>query len=240
MRHSIARAFAPSRSQSRSGGKWRRGAAIAAALVGSACIHTPTPAPPVEYLDYRIGPPDRLTVTVLPDPAIVENTLVRPDGMITIQLIGDVRAGGRTTQEIASDIESRIARFKRGALVTVALANAESAQITVLGEVRGPTTFPLTRQIRVSEAIGTVGGPTLFANDDDVRVVRPGNPPEVIEVDLQAIRSGDLSTNVQLYGGDIVYVPPTALVKVGYVIQQILFPFTPIFSAGGVATRAIR
>jgi protein involved in polysaccharide export with SLBB domain len=107
--------------------------------------------------------------------------------------------------------------------------------ITVLGEVRGPTTFPLTRQMRISEAIGTVGGPTLFANEDEMQVVRPGSPPKVIEVDMTAIRDGDLRTNVQLYGGDIVYVPPTILAQIGYAIQQVLFPFTPFFGIAGAA-----
>ena len=159
------------------------------------------------------GRPIALTVSVLPDPPVIENVVVRPDGMITIQLVGDVPAGGKTTEQIAADIQNRIARFKRGALVTVALAGAESSMVTVLGEVRSPTTFALTRQMRISEAIGTVGGPTLFANEDEMQLVRPGSPPKVIEVDLDAIRDGDLRTNVQVYGGDIIYVPPTVLAR---------------------------
>lgn len=209
-------------------------AGLAVSLFATACIHSPKPAPDVKYLDYLVGPPDRLVVSVLPDPPVVENVVVRPDGMITIQLVGDVPAGGKTTDQIAADIQNRISRFKRGALVTVALGGAESALVTVLGEVRNPSTFPLTRQMRISEAIGTVGGPTLFANEDDMQLVRPGSPPKVIEVDLDAIRDGDLRTNVQVYGGDILYVPPTALVSVGYFFQQLLFPFTPFFGVAGV------
>jgi polysaccharide biosynthesis/export protein len=178
---------------------------------------------------------DTLTVTILPDPAVTENVVVRPDGMITIQLVGDVPAGGKTTDQVATDIQNRIARFKRGALVTVALTKAESPVVTVLGEVRGPTTFALTRQMRISEALGTVGGPTLFANGDEVQLVRPGSPPKLIMVDLDAIQDGDLRSNVQVYGGDIIYVPPTALASVGYFFQQLLFPFTPFFGAAGVA-----
>jgi polysaccharide biosynthesis/export protein len=210
-------------------------ALLAASLLAMACMHSPNPAPDVRYLDYLVGPPDRLTISILPDPPVVETVVVRPDGMITIQLVGDVPAGGKTTEQIATDIQNRIGRFKRGALVTVALGGAESAMITVLGEVRNPTTFALTRQMRISEAIGTVGGPTLFADGDDMQLVRPGSPPKVIEIDLDAIRDGDLRTNVQVYGGDIVYVPPTALASVGYFFQQLLFPFTPFFGAAGIA-----
>ena len=210
-------------------------ALLFAALGALACSHKPSPAPDVRYVDYLIGPPDRLTVTILPDPPVVENVVVRPDGMITIQLVGDVPAGGKTTDQVATDIQNRISRFKRGALVTVALAGAESPMVTVFGEVRNPTTFALTRQMRISEALGTVGGPTLFANSDEVQVVRPGSPTKVIAVDLDAIQDGDLRTNVQVYGGDIVYVPPTALASVGYFFQQLLFPFTPFFGAAGIA-----
>ncbi|TMA33536.1 MAG: hypothetical protein E6J87_09855 [Deltaproteobacteria bacterium] len=214
----------------------RTGIAVLAASLLMACMHSPKPAPDVRYLDYLVGPPDRLTITVLPDPPVVENVVVRPDGMITIQLVGDVLAGGKTTDQIAADVQNRISRFKRGALVTVALAGAESSMITVFGEVRNPGAFPLTRQIRISEALGVVGGPTLFANEDGLQVVRPGSPPKVIEVDLDAIVDGDLRTNVQLYGGDIVYVPPTALASVGYFFQQLLFPFTPFFGVAGIAS----
>jgi len=211
-------------------------ALLFAALAGLACAHSPTAAPDVKYVDYLIGPPDKLTVTILPDPPVVESVVVRPDGMITIQLVGDVPAGGKTTDQVATDIQNRISRFKRGALVTVALAGAESPVITVLGEVRTPSTFALTRQMRISEALGTVGGPTLFADDDEVQVVRPGSPPKMILVDMDAIRGGDLRTNVQVYGGDLVYVPPTALASVGYFFQQLLFPFTPFFGAAGAVT----
>ena len=211
-----------------------------AALGALACAHSPSPAPDVKYQDYLIGPPDRLTITILPDPPVVEKVVVRPDGMITIQLIGDVPAGGKTTDQIAVDIQNRIGRFKRGALVTVALDEAESPVISVFGEVRNPNTFALTRQMRISEALGTVGGPTLFADSDEVQLVRPGSPTKVIMIDLDAIQDGDLRTNVQVYGGDIVYVPPTALATVGYAIQQVLFPFTPFFGIAGVAAGVAR
>jgi polysaccharide export outer membrane protein len=216
--------------------RFSRAALLAASLFAIACTHTPSPAPDVKYVDYLIGPPDRLTITILPDPPVVEQVVVRPDGMVTVQLVGDVPAGGRTTEQLSKDIENRIGRFKRGALVTVALAGAESPMITVLGEVRSPTSFALTRQMRISEALGTVGGPTLFANSDDIQVVRPGSPPKVIDIDLDAIRDGDLRTNVQLYAGDIIYVPPTVLASIGYAIQQVLFPFTPFFGAAGAVS----
>lgn len=222
----------------------RRDAALVAALAlllatGLGCATTPAPEPPTRYPEYQVGAPDELTVMVLPEPAILEDVVVRPDGKITVQLVGDVAAGGRTLSEIAEDIQRRIAKFKRGAVVTVKLTAAQSSSVTVIGEVRRPGAFPLAKQLRVAEALGLVGGPTIFANDDAVRVVRPGTPTEVIMVDLDEIRAGDLSTNVQLYGGDIVYVPPNVWARVGYVMQAVFFPFQPLLgvaqAAGGAA-----
>lgn len=225
----------------------RRGAAILATLAlltllagtGLGCATTPAPEPPTRYPEYQVGAPDQLTVMILPEPAVLEDVVVRPDGKITVQLVGDVPAGGRTLGEIAEDIERRISKFKRGAVVTVKLQSAQSSSVTVIGEVQRPGAFALDKQLRVAEALGMVGGPTSLANDDSVRVVRPGNPTQVISVDMDAIRAGDLTTNVQLYGGDIIYVPPTAWARVGYVIRSLLFPFDPLLgvarAAGGAA-----
>lgn len=194
----------------------------------------PAPEPPVAFEDYRVGAPDALTVTVLPDPVIQENVVVRPDGMITIQLIGDVQAGERTPDEIAKEIEERIARFKRGARATVAVTSANSSTITVLGEVRQPGTFPIRKHTRVAEALGIAGGTTNFASLGSIQVVRGrGGSADVIPVDLSDIREGDLTTNIQIYAQDIIYVPPTTIARVGYVFQMILFPFQPLL---GIAT----
>ena len=215
-------------------------AGLCLALLGLGCVTPdPKPAPGVNFPEYRVGAPDTLVVNILPEPIISEQLIVRPDGKITVQLVGDVAASGRTTDQIAADIQQRISRYKRGAVVTVGLAAAQSSTITVLGEVGSPRAFPITKQMRVAEALGFVGGVTRFASDDDIFLVRNGNPTRVFRIDMQAIRKGDLSTNIQVYGGDIIYVEPTAWAKVGYAVQAVLFPFQPILNiartvAGGV------
>lgn len=203
------------------------GTLLAALSVGCAS-YTPAPPPPAGADAYLVGAPDQLAVTVLPEPAIVENAVVRPDGEITIQLIGDVQAAGRTPNEIAEEIEQRIGRFKRGARATVAVVSAQSTAVTVLGEVRAPSAFPLLKQTRVAEAIGATGGTTIFANLDEIRVLRSsGSDVRVIPVNLAAIRDGDLATNIVLAQGDIVYVPPSIFAKIGYAVQAVLFPIQP-------------
>lgn len=214
------------------------------ALVLLCCValgcSTKLAPPPSEgsYATYRVGAPDRLVVTILPDPAMEKTVVVRPDGMISLDLIGDVPAGGRTVEEIAADVQKRISRYKRDANVTIAVDEAQSTAITVLGEVQRPQSFPLRKKTRVAEAIGQVGGVTSwgFASSRNVRVIRSeGGETAVYKVNLNAIQKGDLRTNIVLTRGDIVYVPSTAWAKVGYVIQAILFPFQPFI---GVATSA--
>ena len=214
--------------------------ASALALLALACSTTPTPNPPAEAAPYRVGAPDQLSVSILPEPLVQELVTVRPDGMITIQLLGDVPAAGRTTEEIAAEIEERISRYKRGARVTVAVVQAGSITVTLLGEVGRPSNLAITRMTRVTEALGTVGGTSWLASNGSIRVVRPSpGGTVVLPVDLAAIRSGDLSTNVVLEAGDIIYVPPTILGRIGYAVRAVLFPFEPLLgvarSAAGTA-----
>lgn len=218
----------------------RSACAVVLATLALGCTATPNPNPAAEPPPFRIGAPDELSVSILPEPLVQEQVVVRPDGMITIQLLGDVPAAGRTPDEVAREIEERISRYKRGARVTVAVVRANSISVTVLGEVGAPTSLSLGRMTRVTEALGSVGGTTWLASNGSIRVVRPSpGGTVVLPVDLAAIRGGDLSTNIVLEGGDIVYVPPSILGRIGYAVRAVLFPFEPLLgvarSAAGTA-----
>lgn len=222
----------------------RAGIALLASLVGlfaSACSTTLAP-PPVtpDAQTYKVGPPDQLFISVLPDPVIERSAVVRPDGMISIDLIGDVQASGRTVEQIAREIEQRVGRFKRDATATVSVASSQSMAVTVFGEVRDPGTFPLTSDTRVSEAIGLRGGTTIFGSKRKIRLIRTnGQSTRVFTIDLAGIENGDLSSNMMMRGGDMIVVPPNVLAKVGYGLQVMLFPFQQILSAGtGLFTAA--
>jgi polysaccharide export outer membrane protein len=202
---------------------------VAAAALG--CTTTWAPSPVVESRSpYRVGAPDLLVITILPEPAIEADVTVRPDGMITVPLIGEVAARDRTIPEIAADLEERIARFKREPQVDVALVGAASTDIVILGEVRRQDSFALVKETRIIEAIGLVGGTTAFSSDRNIRVIRTeaNGVTTVLRVNLNAIRKGDLSTNLMLEPGDFVFVPPTIWARFGYALNTLLFPFQPI------------
>lgn len=208
-----------------------------------ACAINPQ-APPLapEQRPYLIGPPDRLMITVFPEPLLQREVTVRPDGRISFDLIGDVDVIGRTPDSVALEIQNRISRFKREALVTVDVAQSLTDSITIFGEVRAPGAFPLERETRLSEAIGLRGGPTTFARKGRVRVIRVvDDRTQVFVADIGAIMRGDLTTDIMLQKGDIVVVPPNVLARVGYAIQNVVFPFTtiigPAMTIGGIASR---
>jgi polysaccharide export outer membrane protein len=187
-----------------------------------------------------VGPPDQLQINILPEPSIERQVVVRPDGMISVDLVGDIPAAGRTTEEIGQDVERRIGRYKRDARVTVSLVQSLSTEITVLGEVQRPFTFPLDRETRLIEAIGRVGGAKNFADKNDVRVIRfEDGQTRVYKVDLKAIEKGDLSSNILVRGGDIIYVPPTTLASIGYTLQMVLWPFQQLFGMGGSVSTTV-
>jgi polysaccharide export outer membrane protein len=215
-------------------GRILRGAAAIIAGVAAAaalgCATNLAPSPAVEApLSYRVGAPDALTISILPEPAIEAAVQVRPDGVITVPLIGEVAAGGRTIPEITAEIEERIARYKRDPHVTVSLTGAASTDIVILGEVKKQSSFPLVKETRIVEAIGLVGGTSPFGWDSRIKVIRTTDGvTNVIRVNLNAIRKGDLSTNLMLEPGDFVFVPPTIWARFGYALNTLLFPFQPI------------
>ena len=211
-------------------------------LFVTACIATPVPPPEREPpAIYRIGAPDMLSVSILPDPVIERASTVRPDGRISIDLIGDVMASGRTPEELASQVREKIARYKRDAVVTVSVLASRSSTITIFGQVGRPGSHVLDRETRLAEAIGTAGGTNLFASKGRVRVIR-SNPREtkVLRVNLRDIQYGDQTTNIMLEDGDIIVVPPNAIARVGFALQTILFPFQQVFSAGFAAMSVSR
>ena len=204
-------------------------------IVGTACTTqlAPPPVRPTEST-YRVGPPDQLLVTILPDPEIERNAVVRPDGRISIDLIGDVQASGRTVEQIAAEIQKRVTRFKRDAHVTVSVVASQSLAVTVLGEVRSPGTFPLTSETRVSQAVGMRGGTTMFGSKNKVRLIRTnGESTQMFIINLSKIENGDLSSNMVMRGGDMLIVPPNILARIGYGMQVLLFPFQPVLGTAG-------
>lgn len=211
---------------------WAAAAIAVSMAVGCAQGGPPKATPisgetaPTETAPFRVGPSDSLTIRVLPDPPIERVARVRPDGRFSMDLIGEVDAAGRTTSEIASEIEERIAEFRVSPSVTVAVDEIESTAISVTGEVATPSSFPLERETRLSEAVAQAGGATVLAATSRVRIIRrEGDKTLRFLANLDRIQAGDTSTDYVLERGDLVYVPAATPVVVGYNVRRALYPF---------------
>lgn len=159
---------------------------------------------------YTVGPGDLLAVNVWKNEALSQKVVVRPDGFVTLPLIGDVAAGGRTVDAIASEIADRAQRFyTERPVVSVEVAELHSYRIYVLGEVSRPGEFTPRGQVTVLQAIALAGGFTRFAAPDEIQIVRRDANGErrIPFVYNQVVDNGDLRENLPLQSNDTLVVP---------------------------------
>jgi polysaccharide export outer membrane protein len=160
---------------------------------------------------YTIGVTDVLKITVWRNPDLsVEQVPVRSDGMISVPLINDVQAEGMTPEELKDVITRELSEYITEPSVTVVVVGMNSRYVSVIGEVGQDTRVPLTRDLRVLEAIASAGGFGAFADKSDVRIVRrnaDGTESEY-RFDYDAyIRGRAPRTNIVLQHGDTIVVP---------------------------------
>jgi polysaccharide export outer membrane protein len=159
---------------------------------------------------YRIGADDVLTINVWHEPEVSRNVPVRPDGKISLPLIGDVRAAGLTPMELQNELEARFAKFLTNPEVSVIVAEIRSQRINVLGQVLRPGTYPLIPPMSVLDAIAAAGGLREFAKPNKTYVLRtlPNGQRERIKFQYNNVLKGKRgSTDIQLETRDTVVVP---------------------------------
>jgi len=209
---------------------------LIAAAICAACVTSPGhPATPSLQAEYHIAPPDTLTIIVRPEPAIQRELVVRPDGRISLDLIGDVDVRGRTVEDVRNEVTRRLKEFIVQPDVTVTLTKSESRTFYVFGEVMRPGAYPLIGDVTALYALGISGGSTKFADENGATLVRPSPEGQLTyPVYLKEIsRYGDARTNYTLQPGDVIYVPPTWSGAIGYAIQTFTFPLQAILGLGG-------
>lgn len=154
---------------------------------------------------YLIGAGDRLQLFVWKEADLTRELLVRLDGMVSVPLVGDVRAAGVTPSDLARTIEGRLGRLVNSPSVTISLLSAQSAQFYIVGRVSRAGAFPLDRPTTFLQALAVAGGFTEFAKSDRVLVFRG---VRVIPVNYKKLESGsDAAENIQLVAGDTIVVP---------------------------------
>lgn len=188
----------------------------ACASTGSSTAGAP-PAGDATVAAYRIGVDDLVQVSVWGSPELGITAPVRPDGMISVPLLGDVRAGGLTPPEVASDIEGKLAAFVKSPQVAVILTELRSheylSRVRVTGAVRQPVSIPYRQGMTVLDAVLAAGGVTEFAAPDRSNLYRKnGTGTGSYQVHLdQILNQGDLTTNFDVAPGDVITVAERTL-----------------------------
>ncbi len=158
---------------------------------------------------YLLGPEDVLKVAVWKDEHLTQETVVRPDGMITFPLIGDVVASGRTVDDVRNEIAKRLIKFIPNPNVTVTVLKVLSYRIYVLGRVNKPGEYQVGHHTDVLQALSMAGGLTPYAAENDIKVIRRTGPDEQVFPFRygDAQKGRDLRQNILLQRGDLVMVP---------------------------------
>jgi len=155
---------------------------------------------------YVIGVADVLKINVWKEPDLTLDVTVRPDGMITVPLLGDVAASGRTPASLAGILAADLQRLIESPRVTVSVGQATSARVYVIGQMVRPGEFPLLGRMTVLKALALAGGFKDFAKSDSIVIVREDQ--SVIPFNYNRVTDGrDVSQNVLLAAGDTIVVP---------------------------------
>jgi polysaccharide export outer membrane protein len=161
--------------------------------------------------DYIIGPGDTLQVFVWRNPELSVTVPVKPDGKISTPLVEDMVAVGKSSPQLARDMEAVLSEYVRSPKVNIIVTTAASAfsLVKVVGQVAHPQALPYREGMTVLDAVLEVGGLGQFASGNRSRIVRIVNGKEtVIHVKLaDLVNSGDVHENIPLKPGDVLVVP---------------------------------
>lgn len=162
---------------------------------------------PIDPARYVIGPEDSLQITVWREPTLSGTIPVRPDGMISLALVGDLKAQGLTPMALSSDISGRLKKYIQDPVVTVVVLGVNSQRIFAVGEVNKVGPIMLTAGMTPLQAIVTAGGLTPFANSKKIYILRTvDGKQQKIPFNYKAALKGD-TPGIPLIPGDTIVIP---------------------------------
>ncbi len=206
------------------------------------------PAHVVAQQPYILGPSDVVEVVVFGNAEVSRTVIVRPDGMISLPLIGEALAAGLTPDLLRQRLTAAFAAFIREPRVAVIVREFRRIRVSVLGQVTRPGVYDLPQGAAILDALAAAGGLSPDAGLGQSRLIRGQAPPQSIELD-QLLLQGELSFNLALESGDVLIVPDDATARI-YVLGQVLRPgvlpvrgaltaLQALTLAGGPTTRAL-
>lgn len=191
-------------------------AAVLFSLVAACASHS-TAYPPAPAgaatpgYNYIVGAGDMLNIIVWRNPELSMSVPVRPDGKVSTPLVDELVAQGKTSAEIARDVEKALGKLVRDPVVTVIVTNfvgPYSEQIRVVGEAAKPQALPYKQKMTLLDVMIAVGGLTDFADGNAASITRPSEGDKRYSVRLKdLIKRGDISANVEMKPGDVLIIP---------------------------------
>jgi len=185
---------------------------LLAACAGSGGGLNPAPvAAAATNYDYIVGPGDILNIVVWRNPELSLVVPVRPDGKLSTPLVDELVAQGKTSVEIARELEADLGKYVRDPIVTVIVTGfvgPYSEQVRVVGEAAKPQALAYKQKMTVLDVMIAVGGLTDFADGNDASIFRAAEGGKRYTVRLKdLLKRGDISANVEMRPGDILIIP---------------------------------
>ncbi|MBZ0157689.1 MAG: polysaccharide export protein [Alphaproteobacteria bacterium] len=180
--------------------------------------------------EFILGNGDSVDISVYRQDDLKRTAKIDLSGRIMFPLIGDVQVSGKSIYKIRDEMQERLSKYVVNPQVIISITAVQSQKVVLLGEVKTPGVYTLDYDLNISEAIARAGGLSDNAKSSAVVLLRrEGSKQTTTAVDVKRILdSGDLSGDILLRNGDIVYVPKRTLANVSWLmshISQILSPF---------------
>ena len=169
-----------------------------------------TQVPHSYTVDYAIGPEDVLEILVWKNTDLSKVVTVRPDGMISLPLIGEIRVAGRTAATLREVIRERLGEYQKTPEVSVIVQEVNSYNIYILGEVASPGKYQLKSHVTLLQAISLAGGFTPFSSRNKIKVLRKAYEEaraQTFKIRYKDILNGDTSKDILLMSGDTIIIP---------------------------------
>lgn len=190
-------------------------AGLLSGIVGCSSFSTAFPPAPaqagVDDYSYVIGAGDNLNIQVWRNPELSMSVPVRPDGKIAAPLVDEMVVQGKTSVQVAREVEKALGKYVRDPIVTVIVTGfvgPYSEQIRVVGEAARPQFLPYKQKMTLLDVMIAVGGLTDFAAGNSATILRTAEGGKQYSVRLKdLIKRGDVSANAEMRPGDILIIP---------------------------------
>jgi polysaccharide export outer membrane protein len=178
-------------------------------------------------VEYRIGDEDVLTISVWQNPDLDQEAVVRPDGMVSFPLVGDLQAAGLTVSQFDQQLTKKLSEYVKYPEVSISIKKIGGKKVMVLGQVRSPGVYSVTGAKTILEAISLAGGFSDHAVSSSVVLIRGGfGNPQAQRINLTKALNGSWRQNVSLQSEDVVFVPKKFIANLNYFLGQILDPLS--------------